>query len=104
MSDRARLSDKKVVVLICEEALESLVCTDILAAGAKGYTVSTVRGRGNRGVRDAAWLLSSNVRFEIMCDDEAARRLIDAVELKYAQHYGLIIYMHDVLASPSGNP
>jgi hypothetical protein len=103
MSDPARLYDLKVVVLICEEALENLVCVDILAAGAKGYTVSTVRGRGNRGVRDAGWLLSSNVRFEIMCSEDAALRFIDVVEQKYARHYGLVIYMHDVLASHAGN-
>jgi hypothetical protein len=103
MNDSGRLTGLKVVVLICEEALESLVCVDILAAGAKGYTVSTVRGRGNRGVRDAGWLLSSNARFEIMCTEEVALRLIAVVEHKYAQHYGLIVYMHDVLASRSGN-
>jgi hypothetical protein len=98
MNDRARLSCQKVLVLICEEALEALVCIDILAAGAKGYPVSTVRGRGNRGVRDAQWLLSSNVRFEILCSDTAALRLLEVIENKYAQHYGLIAYMHDVSA------
>jgi hypothetical protein len=103
MSDGARLHGLKVVVLICEEALENLVGIDILAAGAKGYTVSTVRGRGNRGVRDAGWLLSSNVRFEIMCSEEAALRFIDVVEQKYARHYGLVLYVHDVLASHSGS-
>ncbi|MDP3226267.1 MAG: transcriptional regulator, partial [Rubrivivax sp.] len=92
-----------VVVLICEEALENLVCVDILAVGAKGYTLSTVRGRGKRGVRDAGWLLSSNVRFEVMCSEDAALRLIEVVQHKYAPHYGLIIYMHDVLAMGSGD-
>lgn len=103
MSDRARFTGLKVVVLICEEALENLVCTDILAVGAKGYTLSTVRGRGNRGVRDAGWLLSSNVRFEIMCSEETAMRFIDLVELRYASNYGLIIYMHDVLSMGAGD-
>jgi len=103
MSERNRLTGLKVVVFICEEALEGLLCVDILAAGAKGYTVSTVRGRGNRGVRDAQWMLSSNVRFEVMCSEETAWRLIDVVEHKYAQHYGLIAYMHDVLVSGAGN-
>jgi hypothetical protein len=102
MNDRDRFTGMKVVVLICEEALEGLVCVDILEAGAKGYTVGTVRGRGNRGVRDAGWLLSSNVRFEVMCAEDAALRLIEVVERKYAPHYGLIIYMHEVLAMGAG--
>lgn len=92
----------KVVVLICEEALEALVCVDILAAGANGYTVGTVRGRGNRGVRDAQWLLSSNVRFEVVCNEVSARRIVDVIERKYAKHYGLIVYMHDALAPGAG--
>lgn len=102
MTGDGRLGALKVVVLICEEALEALVCVDILESGAKGYTVSTVRGRGNRGVRDAQWLLSSNVRFEVMCSEAAARRLIEVIERKYAQHYGLVVYMHDALAPGAG--
>lgn len=102
MSGGERPGGSKVVVLICEEALEGLVCVDILASGAKGYTVSTVRGRGNRGVRDAQWLLSSNVRFEVLCSEAAALRMIEVIERKYARHYGLVVYMHDVLAPCGG--
>jgi nitrogen regulatory protein PII len=102
MSVDSRLGGLKVLVLICEEALEGLVCVDILAAGAKGYTVGTVRGRGNRGVRDAQWLLSSNVRFEVVCSEAAAARLIEVIERKYAKHYGLIVYVHDVLVPDAG--
>lgn len=104
MNDDARLAGMKMLVLICEEALEDLVSVDIMASGAKGYTVSTVRGRGNRGVRDARWLLSSNVRFEVMCSEDAALRIIGIVEQKYARNFGLIAYMHDVLASSAGSP
>lgn len=86
----------KLVVLICEEALEQLVGPDIIAAGAKGYTVCDARGRGNRGVRDASWLLSSNVRIEVLCSEAAAWRIVDVVETKYSANYGLVSYVHDV--------
>jgi len=86
----------KCVILVCEEALEQLVGEDIIAAGAKGYTVSSVRGRGNRGVRDAQWNLSGNIRFEILCQEAAAWRLVERIESKYSLHYGLVIFVQDV--------
>lgn len=85
------------VVLICEEAIESLVGKDIIAAGAKGYTVAEVRGRGNRGVRDAQWMLSSNVRIEVLCSEAAALRILQTVEGKYSQNYGLVAFTHPVM-------
>lgn len=85
------------VVLICEDALEELVGRDIIEAGAKGYTVSAVRGRGNRGVRDAQWLLSGNVRFEILCDHATGLKIMSEIEAKYSRHYGLVAFMHEAV-------
>lgn len=84
------------VVLICEEAIEALIGKDIIACGAKGYTVSEVRGRGNRGVRDAQWLLSSNIRIEVLCSQVAAQLILRTVEHKYSQNYGLVAFTHPV--------
>ncbi|TSE36886.1 hypothetical protein Tfont_01598 [Tepidimonas fonticaldi] len=81
-----------VVVVIAEAELESVLCDDILAAGAKGYTVSEVRGRGNRGLRDDRLLLSNNVRFEVLCDESTARSVLDAVLGRYGRHYGIVAY------------
>jgi hypothetical protein len=89
------MSRAKCLVLICEEALENLVGRDIIESGAKGYTVTTVRGRGNRGVRDAQWNLSSNIRFEVLCEIDTAIRIVQVVEKKYALNYGLIVYVLD---------
>lgn len=89
----------KLLVIVCEEAVETLIGPELLAAGAKGYTVCDARGRGNRGVRDARWSLSSNVRIEVLCSDEVARRAMAVIDAKYCENYGLVMYMHDVLAS-----
>ena len=93
MSDNA----VKLVVLICEEALESIVLPELLAAGAKGYTVIDARGRGNRGVRDARWPASANVRIEALCSEPVARRILQMVHTKYSDNYGLVIYMVDAV-------
>lgn len=85
------------VVVICEEAIEPLIGKDLIACGAKGYTVTEVRGRGNRGVRDAQWLLSSNVRIEVLCAETAAHTILKTIEHKYSQHYGLVAFTHPVV-------
>ena len=93
----------KLVVLICEEALENIVLPELLAAGAKGYSICEARGRGIRGVRDARWLLSSNVRIELLCEVVVARGLIKLIEEKYSTNYGLIVYMVDAEVSNPDN-
>jgi len=86
------------VVIICEDALEHKIGREIIDAGAKGYTVSTVRGRGNRGVRDAQSALSSNARFEIVCPRNVALKIVQSIESKFSQNYGLVACMMDALA------
>jgi len=93
----------KYVVIVCEEALEPLIGHDIMDCGAKGYTVSTVRGRGVRGVRDARSLLSSNIRIEVLCNPVVAQAVLDTVYRKYGKHYGLVGFMQDAVApDPDG--
>jgi hypothetical protein len=89
----------QLVVILCEQALEKLIEPELLAAGAKGYSISDARGRGNRGLRDARWLLSSNVRIEILCNAEVAHRIMEMVDSKYCDNYGLVMYTQEVQAS-----
>lgn len=92
----------KLLVLVCEEALEPLIGPAIIDAGAKGYTVCDARGRGARGVRDARWSLSSNIRIEVLCTAPTAQRILELVDRQFCDNYGLVIYMHDVEASRAG--
>ena len=91
-----KLNPTKLVVLVCEEALEAIVAPDLLAAGVKGYTVCEARGRGSRGVQDGRWLLSSNVRIEILCREDVARRIVEMIVTRYSDNFGLVVYMLDV--------
>ena len=90
------LNRTKLVVLVCEEALEAIIVPEMLAAGARGYTVSEARGRGSRGVQDARWLLASNVRIEILCNEEVARRIVETIVTKYSDNFALVVYTLDV--------
>lgn len=86
----------KLVVIICEEALAPLLEPALLSLGAKGYTISEVRGRGNRGERDARWSLSGNIRVEVICNADGAGRIMNGVEAKFGANYGVVIYSLDV--------
>ena len=85
----------KLVVMICEEALEPLLLPLLLTAGAKGYSVCEARGRGNRGDRDARWSLSANIRIEVLCSAETAEHIVAIVHEKFSINYGLVIYVLD---------
>lgn len=86
----------KLVVVVCEEALGPVLQPELIAAGAKGYTVCEVSGRGNRGDRDARWSLSTNIRIEVLCSPTTAERIVTLVDKRFSANYGLVVYATDV--------
>ena len=86
----------RLVTVFCEAILESLVITEFDELGIVGYTVSDCRGRGTHGIRSGSWRLSSNIRIEVMCDEEVAERLASALSQKYDKDYGLLIVASNV--------
>ncbi len=87
---------RKLVTIVTEAALEHEVCGELEDLGAAGYTVSNARGKGSRGVRDAGWSSSSNVRIEVICGDDVANRIEQHLRRKYYDHYAMIIFESDV--------
>ncbi len=92
----------KLVVVVCEDALEPVIQPELLAAGARGYTVCQASGRGNRGERDARWSLSANIRIEVLCNAEVAGRIVGTVYDKFSANYGLVVYAVDVEVMRAG--
>ena len=86
----------RLVTVFCEAILESLVITEFDELGIVVNTVSDCRGRGTHGVRIGSWRLSSNIRIEVMCDEEVAERLASALSQKYDKDYGLLIVASNV--------
>lgn len=87
---------RKLVTIICESDLEPRLGEDIMRLGAHGYTASDARGRGSRGLRDAAWGPSANVRIEVICDAEVAERIAGHMHDAYSRHYALVLYISEV--------
>lgn len=86
----------RLVVVICEEALEPLIQPALIKAGAKGYTVCRASGRGHRGERDARWSLTANIRIEVLCNAKTAEHIVTTVYDQFSANYGLVVYAMDV--------
>ncbi len=87
---------RKLVTIVTEAVLEQEVCETLEDAGAAGYTITNARGKGGRGVRDAGWSTSSNVRVEVVCSDDVAQKIVKQLRRKYYDDYAMIIFESDV--------
>lgn len=87
---------RKLLTIIAEAALESMLLEELGTLGAHGYTVTEARGKGSRGVRAGSWEASSNIRVEIVCDDRTADAIIHHVESKYYRDFAVILFICNV--------
>jgi hypothetical protein len=87
---------RKLVVIITETALESIIEGEIIALGAHGYTISDARGSGSHGRREATWEGDHNIRIEVICDDTVAEAIVRGMREKYYDEYAMTIYVLDV--------
>jgi hypothetical protein len=65
--------------------------------GASGYTITDARGRGARGVRDAAWSESANIRVEVLCSEPTAEAIVQDLKQRYYANYAMVLFMADVV-------
>jgi nitrogen regulatory protein P-II 2 len=85
----------KLVTIIAEEVLEATLEKEILALGAKGYTVTTVRGKGEQGKRENIWE-GGNIKIETIVSPEVSEKIIDHVKRKYFNQYAMVAFVSDV--------
>lgn len=88
--------DRKLVTIITESALEVELCEQLERLGVSGYTVTNARGSGSRGIRDAGWSASGNVRVEVICSQELASRIATLMRDRYYDDYAMILFESDV--------
>ena len=87
---------RKLVTIVTEAILEVELCEHLEKLGATGYTVTNARGSGHRGIRDAGWSSSSNVRIEVVCNEEVAQRIAASLRDNYYSDYAMILFESDV--------
>jgi hypothetical protein len=88
--------ERKLLTIITESLLESELCAAIESLGATGYTVTNARGSGSRGVRDAGWASSGNIRVEVVCSRELSEAIAEHLRRTYCDDYAMIIFESDI--------
>ncbi len=80
-----------LLTIVTEAVLESTIAADILRLGARGYTVTDARGSGSHGVRSGAWGQGSNIRIEVIGNEDMIGKIITHLRDNYDQNYGLLM-------------
>ena len=93
---------RKLLTIVTEASLERNLLKDFAAWGVVGYTITEARGKGSRGVRDAGWDVSANIRIEIVCSDSLAHQVVEALRTKYYDSYAMISFIAEVEVMRSG--
>lgn len=91
-----RMHAKKLVTVVCETALQRQVLELLREAGAGGYTMSDVRGRGSRGERAGDWEGGRSVEIKVVCAGPTAERIVALLIERYSADYTLVLWVSDV--------
>lgn len=87
---------RKLLTVVTEAALEATLTREIDRLNAHGYTITDARGKGHRGVRSAGWEANSNIRIEVVCDEETASAISAYLQERYYEDYAMILFVSDV--------
>lgn len=91
------INDKRTLLtVITEAAVEEPLLHDLDKLGVSGYTVTDARGRGSRGVRNAAWKETANIRIEVICNHALAESVVSYLQTHYYANYAMVSFKQDV--------
>ena len=86
----------KIVTIVTEAILEEAICEALVKLGATGYTITDARGSGSRGVRNAGWSTSGNVRIEVICSVDLAKQIEEHMQKFYYENYAMVLFETNV--------
>ena len=81
-----------LLTIVSETALEDTLVDEIMQLGAKGYTITDVRGRGTHGLRSGKWSAGGNIRIEVVDDADLCARIVARLNDAYEENYGLLMF------------
>ena len=90
------LEHRRLLTVVTEAAIEHELTREMERLGARGYTVSDARGKGGRGVREAEWGTTANVRIEVICTAEVAHAIAALLRERYYDDYAMVLFIADV--------
>ncbi len=86
------MSDMVLLTILSEAFLEDTLINEIMAEGAKGYTISEARGRGTHGLRTGKWTAGGNIRIEVVGEADLCQRIVARLKASYDRDYGLLMF------------
>lgn len=86
----------RLLTVVTESVLEGTLTRDLERLGAHGHTITNARGKGARGVRDAGWEASGNIRIEVLCEAATAEAIIAHLRERYYEDYAMVLFVQDV--------
>ncbi len=89
-------TQRKLLTIITEAALEGSLENDLEKLGAKGYTILDARGSGHNGLRSANWDATKNIRIEVICSEELSGKVINHLKDVYYDNYAMILFVSEV--------
>jgi nitrogen regulatory protein PII len=89
------MSTLNLLTIIAEESLAPAIEKEIILLGAKGYTASSVSGKGLENVRDNQWE-GENVKIETIVSEDTCKKILGLLQRKYFDRYAMIAFYHPV--------
>jgi nitrogen regulatory protein P-II 2 len=85
-------SERHVVTIVAETAVESRLVEDVKRLGAKGYTVGRVRGEGTTG-QHLQDLSGPSVRLETIVSEAVADRILEHLAAAYFGRFAVVAWV-----------
>jgi nitrogen regulatory protein PII len=89
------MNNLNLLTIIAEEALAPSIEKEIAEMGARGYTSSSVSGKGLHDVRDNQWE-GENIKIETIVSDESCKQILGHLQRKYFDRFAMIAFYHPV--------
>jgi nitrogen regulatory protein P-II 2 len=85
-------TERRVLTVIAEAAVESRLIADIKRLGAKGYSIGHVRGEGTTGSR-LHDLNGPSVRLETVVTDAVAEAILEHLAAEYFERFAVVAWV-----------
>jgi nitrogen regulatory protein P-II 2 len=85
-------TERRILTVIAEAAVESRLISDIKRLGAKGYSIGHVRGEGTTGSR-LHDLNGPSVRLETVVTDVVAEAILEHLAAEYFDRFAVVAWV-----------
>lgn len=89
-----RMTERVLLTVLCETALEGAIMNLLRSCGASGFSVS--RAEGDPEAPLTLVVGGTHVRIETLVTEATSEKILDAIEQQYMVHRSLIVWKQKV--------